>query len=84
MREIQYSTIDQEGVLASFTTSYVQKDSQKRKKSRNQQTLQIYSAQQLRKMLSDNGFHVLEQNRVDESLFDEQDSDRILTIAQKL
>lgn len=83
LREIQYSTIDEDGILASYTTSYVQKGTSKPKISRSKQTLQVYDAKQLRDMLNKNGFQVMGQYGVDGSKFSEVKSDRILTIAKK-
>lgn len=82
-RVIQYSTINQEGILASYTTLIEQTDTLFPKISKSQQTLQIYSAQQLKDMLRKLGFKVLNQYAVDGSTFIKDKSDRILTIAQK-
>lgn len=83
VRNIQYSTITPDGILASHTTSYEQKDSEKPTIITYSQTLQIYSAQQLKDMLERNGFAVLEQCAIDGSKFVENETDRILTIAKK-
>ena len=82
-RKIQYSTIDRDGILASYTIRYEQKDAHKPKMVRGAQTLQIYTAQELREMLERNGFRVLKQCAIDGSKFFEDTSDCILTIAQK-
>ena len=47
------------------------------------QTLQIYTADQLKDLLNKNGFKVIEQWGIDGSKFIENRTDRILTIAQK-
>ncbi len=83
VREIQYSTIDQDGILASYTISYVQKDSNKPKMSRSEQTLQVYTAKQLKEMLQRNGFKVLRQCGIDGLKFVESKTERIITIAKK-
>lgn len=83
VREIQYSTINEEGILVSFDTYYEQKGHDKPKISKRSQTLQVYSAKQLREMLHRNGFKVLDQSNMDGSSFIENKSERILTIAQK-
>lgn len=83
IREIQYSTIDNDGILASYTTSYVQTGSSKPKISKSAQTLQVYTAQQLKEMLHRNGFKVLHQCDIDGSKFAENKSERIVTVAQK-
>ncbi|MGD0665662.1 MAG: class I SAM-dependent methyltransferase [Rhabdochlamydiaceae bacterium] len=84
IRETQYSTIDEDGILASYTIYSEQKGSNKPKIFKSSQTLQVYSAKQLREMLQKNGFKVLSQYGIDGSKFDEFKSDRILTIAQKI
>jgi ubiquinone/menaquinone biosynthesis C-methylase UbiE len=82
-RDIQYGTIDTDGILALFNISIVQKDSEKPKVSKSIKTLQIYSTNQLKELLNKNGFTVLAQRAIDGSIFNEENSDRILTIAQK-
>ena len=83
IREIQYSTIDEDGILASYTISYVQKNSNKPKISRSAQTLQVYTAKQLKEMLQRNGFKVLRQCGIDGSRFAESKTECIITIAKK-
>jgi 2-polyprenyl-3-methyl-5-hydroxy-6-metoxy-1,4-benzoquinol methylase len=83
-REIQYSTIDQDGTLASYTILHEQTDDQQPQISQSFQTLQIYTAQQLKNMLEKNGFKVLAQTDVDGSEFKQFESERILTVAQKV
>ncbi|GMU19803.1 MAG: hypothetical protein AMXMBFR12_09940 [Candidatus Babeliales bacterium] len=82
-RDIQYSTINTDGILAFYTTSIVQKASEKPKITKSAQTLQLYTAQQLKEMLNKNGFKVIDQCGIDGSKFIEDRTDRILTIAQK-
>lgn len=83
IREIQYSTIDSDGILASYATSYKQKGSNKPKMSKNAQTLQVYTAKQLKEMLQDYGFKILRQCGIDGSRFAEYKTDCILTVAKK-
>lgn len=95
-RDIQYSVVNSEGILAFHTTSIVQKraqpdvaqktlaHSEKLKISKSLKTLQIYTADQLKELLNKNGFKVLEQIGIDGSEFNENRTDRILTIAQKI
>jgi 2-polyprenyl-3-methyl-5-hydroxy-6-metoxy-1,4-benzoquinol methylase len=83
IREIQFSTIDKNGILASYTTSLVQKDSGKPKISKSSQTLQVYAAKQLKHILHKNGFKVLDQCGIDGSRFDERKTERMVTIAKK-
>ncbi len=84
IRDIQYSTISFDGVLASHTISYEQKNDEKPRIAESFQTLQIYSAQQLKEMLAKNGFEVLEQLAIDGSAFVQDETDRILTVARKI
>jgi ubiquinone/menaquinone biosynthesis C-methylase UbiE len=84
LREIQYSTIDHHGTLASFTTSSSQKGTQKPKISSSAQTLQVYSAKQLKDMLLRCGFKVIGHCAIDGSRFIENISQNIITIAKKL
>ena len=82
-RDIQYSTIDGDGILTSYTTSCVQKGSNRMNITRSTQSLQVYSAEQLRAMLRRNGFKILGQCGVDGSKFSGSKTDRIVTIAEK-
>lgn len=86
-RDIQYGSIDTDGILALYNISFIQKKdmrgvAQRAKKS--VKTLQIYTAKQLKELLDKAGFKVLEQCDIDGSPFVEERTDRILTIAQKL
>lgn len=83
-RLIQYSTIDNEGILTSYTLAHEQKGSGKPKITRSEQTLQIYTAKQLREILQRNGFKVLSQCGIDGSKLVETKTDRIVTIAKKI
>jgi SAM-dependent methyltransferase len=82
-REIQYSTINNDGVLVSYEIYHEQIGSNKPKISKAFQTLQVYSAKQLKEMLQKNGFKVLRQCGIDGSRFYETKTDRLLTIARK-
>jgi hypothetical protein len=94
-RDIQYSIIDTDGTLTFYTTSIVQKRAsaglahgvqmgyEKPKITKSAQTLQIYTADQLKELLNKNGFKVIEQCGIDGSQFVEDETDRILTVAQK-
>ncbi|MGD0466693.1 MAG: class I SAM-dependent methyltransferase [Gammaproteobacteria bacterium] len=88
IRTIQYSTVSQEGILVSYTTQYVQKRSTVPELYKTRQTLQIYTAQQLKNLLHKNGFRVLNQCalgkfRIYGSKIDKSQANRILTIAKK-
>ena len=83
VREIQYSTISNDGILASYDIYHEQIGSNKPKISKAFQTLQIYSKKQIKAMLQRNGFKVLKQCNIDGSKFSDSKSDRMLTIARK-
>jgi len=83
IRKIQYSTIDKDGILTSYTTFYEQQGFNKAKTSRSKQTLQVYTAKQLREILHRNGFKLLGQCGIDESKFIVAKTDCIFTIAKK-
>lgn len=83
VRDIQYSTVDKNGILASYNISHVQKGSLKPTITRGAQTLQIYSAKQLKEMLNRNGFTILKQYDFDGSKFFDGKSERIVTVAKK-
>lgn len=83
VREIQYSTISPDGVLASYDIYHEQKGDNKPKISHAFQTLQVYTADQLKELLQRNGFKVLQQCDVDGSEFNDISTERILTVAVK-
>lgn len=78
IREIQYSTITDEGILESHDIYYNPKI------SKSSQTLQVYTSRQLKDMLQRNGFTILQQCAIDGSPFIENSSERILTLAKKM
>lgn len=82
-RVIQYSTIDNDGILASYTTTCVQKNNKQPTFSNHAQTLQTYSSKQLRAMLARAGFKVMKQCGIDGKKFVEHKSDRIVMVAKK-
>lgn len=82
-REIQYSTISTDGVLASYDIYHEQKDNEPAEISTAFQTLQVYRADQLGDLLARNGFELLGQMDSDGSSLDVQTSERILTLARK-
>jgi 2-polyprenyl-3-methyl-5-hydroxy-6-metoxy-1,4-benzoquinol methylase len=83
VRDIQYSTIDDKGILASYSIHSEQRGSEQLKISESEQTLQVYTAQQLKGILNKHGFQVLRQCDVDASPFHETSTESILTVAQK-
>lgn len=83
VRELQHSVIDNAGILTSYTTFYTQKGLEKPTVSKNTITLQLYTAEELRNMLSKNGFKILAQCGIDGSQLNDTRTERIVTIAQK-
>ncbi len=84
MREIQYSTIDEEGILESITTSYQWTGSEKPSITTHSQTLQVYTTEQLEKMLEQNGFAVLSKCDLDGSTFAETESASLVMVARSV
>lgn len=84
IRYVQYSTIDEAGVLASYTTAFSQEKNGKLVVSKQKQTLQVYTAGQLRELLEANGFKVLRQCGTGGSRLSETKTDCILTVAKKV
>ena len=82
-REIQYSTITHDGVLASYDIYHEQTGVGKPKMSTAFQTLQVYNVKQLKEMLKRNGFKVLRQCNVDGKKFHDKKSERVLMVAQR-
>jgi ubiquinone/menaquinone biosynthesis C-methylase UbiE len=85
VREIQFSTITKEGVLASYST-YVEQEADSNQiliSKAYQNTLQIYSAEELKKLLEKNDFILLEHTSVDGTVFIKEQTERILLVAQK-
>lgn len=83
LRELQHSIINPEGILISHTIFYLQHRSSKIKTSKTTITLQLYTIEELREMLSRNGFKVLAQVGIDGSKLSGKKTERIVTIAQK-
>ena len=84
--EIQFSTISDDGILASYST-YVYQDghSSPTKVSKGyKNTLQVYSSAELQDLLKENGFVVLAQTDINGEVLSKENSERILTIAKKV
>ena len=85
LHSVQCSTIDRKnGFLTSYDHHILQKKADKPTRINNKFSLQIYSAKDLREMLTRSGFKTLEQHDIDGSKFLEKKSLSILTIAQKV
>lgn len=83
VREIQYSTINKEGILASYDIYHEQIGNAAPKITKAFQTLQIYSAEQLQAMLQKTGFEVLQYCGIDGLRFNDKKSERIFIIARR-
>lgn len=77
LREIQCSTIDRDGILASYNVCVHQH------RVVSSQTLQVYTRAQLTDMLSDCGFGVLCCCGIDGGEFCKTGTERMLIVAQK-
>lgn len=86
VREIQFSTITHDGILASYST-YVTQDehAQPTKISKGYgNTIQCYTANELQTMLQQSGFEVIKQTGIQGEKFSLHETERILTIAKKM
>lgn len=85
IRKIQYSTITPTGILASHTTSIVTDHRTKTtKQAQGSQTLQIYSALELDKMLQQCGFRLISKKGIDGALFYDKKTKHMLLTAKKI
>lgn len=86
IREIQFSTITDDGILASYST-YVKQDKydQPSKISKGYgNTIQCYTADGLQRILEQSGFKVLKQTGINGEAFSQYETERILTIGKKI
>ena len=81
---VRCSTIDRKrGLLTSNEAITIQKNGEE-KQIKNTCSLQIYTMNELRELLSNNGFQVIEQYKIDTYTFHQNDKGYgILTVAQK-
>jgi hypothetical protein len=80
VRKIQYSTIDDDGVLASHTIYHEQALNSEPVITNHIQTLQIYSAKELEEMLERNGFETVSCELVK---YHEDETERLFVIGRK-
>ena len=81
---IQCSIVDREnGRLTAFDHVVLQKNAEKPELRKHKFSLQIYTADELRDMLSRHGFNIIDQRGLDGSIFMKEKTLNILTIAQK-
>lgn len=84
VREIQYSTINSDGVFASYDIYHEQIGNGAPKISTAFQTLQVYSAEQLKLFLKENGFKILHITDAQGNKFSNTKSERLLVTVQKI
>jgi len=83
--DVQCSTIDRRnGRLTSFDNYVVQKNADKPESFNHKFSLQLYTAEELRSMLANNGFETIGQYGMDGSRFKEKKTTNILTVARKI
>jgi len=84
IRLVQCSTIDRKtGLLTSYDNYTIQKNADKPVQLNNKFSLQLYTTEELKKMLTKQGFEILEQCDMNGSQFLENHSISILTVARK-
>jgi ubiquinone/menaquinone biosynthesis C-methylase UbiE len=84
IHQVQYSTIDRvAGRLTSYDHYTIQKHTDKPKRFYNQFSLQIYTANELKEILTRNGFETIAQYGMDGKEFIPNKTLSILTIAQR-
>lgn len=85
IHNMQYSELDREnGLLTSYDILEIFEKGDKPKIVKGKFSLQLYSAQELREILMQNGFETLNQYDMDSSFFDEKKSMSILIVARKM
>lgn len=83
-REIQYSTITTDGVLASYDTYLEQEDSRELITTTAFQTLQVYNVDMLQSLFKETGFEMVECTQMDGKPFDPIQSESMLIVARRL
>lgn len=84
VRKIQYSTINNKGVLASYTTSIVNNNkTHKSTQKSGIQTLQIYNLNELKMLLQKTGFKLIKKSSIDGTLFNNKRTKHMLLVAMK-
>lgn len=85
IRHVQKSILDQvSGRLTSFDEFFIQKGSKDPVTIKKQFTLQLYTAEELREILTKNGFETLGQYSLDGSPFLKSYSENILTVGRSV
>lgn len=83
IRKIQYSTINNQDILASFTTSIVTNKGNSSTEAKGMQTLQIYSLFHMEKMLRKRRFVIVDSLNMDGTNFHDKETKHRLIVAQK-
>lgn len=84
IRYIQYSTINERGILTSYTTSLEQNEDETFVTRKTSQTLQVYNVEQLQTMLKKSGFKILQTVGGNGEPFDRIKSKRLFVVAERL
>ncbi len=84
IRYIQYSTINERGILTSYTTSLEQNEDETFVTRKTSQTLQVYNVEQLQTMLQKSGFKILQTVGGNGEPFDRIKSKRLFVVAERL
>lgn len=84
IRKMQYSTVDDDGVLASHTISIVKKGASKPIHASGSQTLQIYSVSMLKELLAQCGFKMVEKLSIDGAKFSKNKTKHMLIVAKRV
>lgn len=82
IRDVQYSDINNDGVLTSYTVSYDTDVNGQCTVSKHAQTLQVYTSYELNEMLEKCGFEVIEQCGINREEFSDTETERIFTTAK--
>jgi SAM-dependent methyltransferase len=82
-RKIQYSIVTQDGVLFSYTTMVVEDPKKGIEISPSVQSLQLYSKEELKDIFMHHGFDVVSVTGCDGSMFDTNNTERMLFVVRK-
>lgn len=83
LRKTQYSILQKDGVLTSYTFFHTKGDKLYPEISTNTQTLQIYNSDEIKKMLERSGFGIVEFKGMDTNYFDKNKDSRMIVVAYK-
>lgn len=84
VRKIQYSTVDHKGILESHTTSIIQASPKSKQVThRGSQTIQIYTASELKTILENCEFKLEHKYGIDGLRFSDKKTKHMLLVARK-